>query len=95
MRATQITMRAPSAAPKTSYLEILIIRPDLLPLLAVAAPSPAVFLQPRPPAQYPVDVSNIQFILPAFPKLRSSPPAGEGWQYELKFDGWRVQLHKA
>jgi bifunctional non-homologous end joining protein LigD len=27
--------------------------------------------------------------------LRSSPPSGENWQYELKFDGYRVQLHKA
>jgi bifunctional non-homologous end joining protein LigD len=98
MSATQITMRVPSAAPKTSYLEILIIVRSSChcwPLLGVVAPSPAVFLQPRPPAQYPVDVSNIQFILPAFPKLRSSPSAGEGWQYELKFDGYRVQLHKA
>ena len=87
MRATQITMRAPSAAPKTSYLEILIILPDLLPPLGVAAPSPVDFIQPRPPARYPVDVSRIQLILPAFPKLRSCPPAGEGWQRELKFDG--------
>ena len=29
------------------------------------------------------------------PKLRASPPTGEGWLYELKFDGYRVQLHKA
>jgi hypothetical protein len=33
-------------------------------------------------------------ILPARAKLRSSPPAGEAWQYELKFDGYSVQLHK-
>jgi hypothetical protein len=82
-------MRAPSAAPKTSYLEILIILPDLLPLLD--APSPVDFIQPRPPARYPVDVSRIQFIVPAFPKLRSCPPAGEGRQHELKFDGFGSQ----
>jgi bifunctional non-homologous end joining protein LigD len=40
-------------------------------------------------------VSRVPFIPPALAKLRSSPPAGEGWQYELKFDGWRAQLHKA
>jgi bifunctional non-homologous end joining protein LigD len=32
--------------------------------------------------------------LPAQPVLRSSPPTGENWQFELKFDGYRVQLHK-
>jgi hypothetical protein len=41
-----------------------------------------------------VCVSRVPFIPPALAKLRPSPPAGEGWQYELKFDGWRAQLHK-
>jgi bifunctional non-homologous end joining protein LigD len=44
---------------------------------------------------YSVDVSRVQFVPPALPKLRSSPPTGEGWMYELKFDGYRVQLRKA
>jgi bifunctional non-homologous end joining protein LigD len=39
-------------------------------------------------------MSRVPFIPPALPKLRPSPPTGEGWLYELKFDGWRVQLHK-
>jgi hypothetical protein len=42
-----------------------------------------------------VDVSRARFISPGLASLRSSPPAGEKWQYELKFDGYRVQLHKA
>jgi hypothetical protein len=42
-----------------------------------------------------VDVSRVHFIPPALPKLRAFPPTGEGWMYELKFDGYRVQLHKA
>jgi bifunctional non-homologous end joining protein LigD len=29
------------------------------------------------------------------PKLKPSPPIGGGWLFELKFDGYRVQLHKA
>src|SRR5262249_34114938 len=29
------------------------------------------------------------------PVLRASPPKGENWLYELKLDGFRVQLHKA
>ena len=35
-----------------------------------------------------------QFIKPAVPRLRERPPEGEGWLHEVKFDGWRVQLHK-
>jgi bifunctional non-homologous end joining protein LigD len=36
----------------------------------------------------------MQFIVPAQPKLRSSPPVGDAWLHEAKFDGWRIQLHK-
>jgi bifunctional non-homologous end joining protein LigD len=46
-------------------------------------------------ARYFMEVSRVRFIPPALPKLRASPPIGEGWLYELKFDGYRVQLHKA
>jgi bifunctional non-homologous end joining protein LigD len=42
-----------------------------------------------------VEVSRVQFIPPALPRLRPSSPISEGWQFELKFDGYRVQLHKA
>jgi bifunctional non-homologous end joining protein LigD len=42
-----------------------------------------------------VEVSRVQFIPPALAKLRSSPPTGDAWQFEVKFDGWRAQLHKA
>ena len=42
-----------------------------------------------------MDVSRVLFIAPAQPVLRPSPPSGENWQFELKFDGYRVQLHKA
>ena len=34
------------------------------------------------------------FITPARPTLRD-PPKGEAWLHEVKFDGYRVQLHKA
>jgi bifunctional non-homologous end joining protein LigD len=27
--------------------------------------------------------------------LRTAPPRGPGWSHEIKFDGWRLQLHKA
>ena len=35
------------------------------------------------------------FISPAQPTLRDRPPKGERWLHEVKFDGYRVQLHKA
>ena len=35
------------------------------------------------------------FIAPASPALRAAPPTDAGWLHEVKFDGWRVQLHKA
>ena len=40
-------------------------------------------------------MTRIPFIPPASPRLRPSPPTGENWIFEVKFDGWRVQLHKA
>jgi bifunctional non-homologous end joining protein LigD len=35
-----------------------------------------------------------RFLQPAAPTLRSAPPRGEQWLHEVKFDGWRIQLHK-
>ena len=34
------------------------------------------------------------FIPPCIPTLRSAPPNGDHWQHEIRFDGWRIQLHK-
>jgi hypothetical protein len=39
-------------------------------------------------------VQRVQFTPPALSTLRSSPPTGEQWQYEVKFDGFRIQIHK-
>jgi bifunctional non-homologous end joining protein LigD len=36
----------------------------------------------------------LRFIPPALPRIRNVPPSGPGWLPEVKFDGWRVQLHK-
>lgn len=35
-----------------------------------------------------------QFIRPCAPVLRRTPPTGPDWVYEVKWDGWRVQIHK-
>jgi bifunctional non-homologous end joining protein LigD len=36
-----------------------------------------------------------RFIPPCQPTLRTAPPRGPGWSHEVKFHGWRLQLHKA
>jgi bifunctional non-homologous end joining protein LigD len=36
---------------------------------------------------------KISFIEPALPTLKPWPPKGGDWLYEIKFDGYRVQLH--
>ena len=35
------------------------------------------------------------FIPSCEPTLRDRLPKGEGWLYEVKFDGYRLQVHKA
>jgi bifunctional non-homologous end joining protein LigD len=34
------------------------------------------------------------FIVPSAPVSKASPPRGDGWLHEVKFDGWRLQLHR-
>ena len=36
----------------------------------------------------------MKFLPTCQPKLRPVPPRGPQWQHEVKFDGYRVQLHK-
>ena len=36
---------------------------------------------------------NTTFIRPMAPTLARTPPAGPEWLHEVKFDGWRAQLH--
>jgi bifunctional non-homologous end joining protein LigD len=38
---------------------------------------------------------RIAFITPAAPVLKREPPEGPQWIHEVKFDGWRMQFHKA
>jgi bifunctional non-homologous end joining protein LigD len=39
-------------------------------------------------------VPRSPFIQPCIPSLRDRLPKGEGWLYEVKFDGYRMQVHK-
>src|SRR5205085_4248434 len=34
------------------------------------------------------------FIEPCLPTLAKEPPAGPAWVHEVKFDGYRLQVHK-
>jgi bifunctional non-homologous end joining protein LigD len=38
---------------------------------------------------------SFQFIPPCSPVMAKNVPAGDGWVHEVKFDGYRVQAHKA
>ena len=38
---------------------------------------------------------RIAFLPVASPKLRTAPPSGPDWLHEIKFDGFRIQLHKS
>jgi bifunctional non-homologous end joining protein LigD len=35
------------------------------------------------------------FVAPCEPVLRNRPPKGDAWLHEVKFDGYRIQVHKA
>lgn len=35
------------------------------------------------------------FIPPMLPTLVNEPPEGDNWQHEIKFDGYRTQIHVA
>jgi bifunctional non-homologous end joining protein LigD len=39
-------------------------------------------------------VSEFRFIIPCSPVPAESVPAGDDWVHEVKFDGYRVQVHK-
>ena len=36
----------------------------------------------------------MRFITPCSPIIRETPPIGPEWLHEVKFDGWRVQIHR-
>src|SRR5262249_5265034 len=36
----------------------------------------------------------LRFIQPCSPVLANTVPAGDDWRHEIKFDGFRVQIHK-
>jgi ATP-dependent DNA ligase len=38
-------------------------------------------------------VRPLAFINPCLPILKRTAPSGPNWIHEIKFDGWRVQLH--
>jgi bifunctional non-homologous end joining protein LigD len=38
---------------------------------------------------------SVRFIPPAIPILKPVSPAGPDWLHEVKFDGWRLQIHKS
>ena len=49
----------------------------------------------RRPALHALRAKAYRLITPAAPVLKQEPPVGPQWIHEVKFDGWRMQLHKA
>jgi len=43
---------------------------------------------------HPEAVPEFCFIVPCSPIPAKAVPAGDGWVHEVKFDGYRVQVHK-
>ena len=43
---------------------------------------------------YPEAVSEFRLIKPCGPIRAKAVPASDGWLHEVKFDGYRVQVHK-
>ena len=43
---------------------------------------------------HPEAVPEFCFIVPCSPISAKAVPAGDGWVHEVKFDGYRVQIHK-
>ena len=37
----------------------------------------------------------LHFIVPASSRRRDRPPVGDRWIHEVKFDGYRIQVHKS
>jgi bifunctional non-homologous end joining protein LigD len=73
---------------------------DLIAVYRILQFSPAASSCPlsgrsHSPAQSSVVPTFSRFIPPCQPTLRTAPPRGPGWSHEVKFDGWRLQLHKA
>lgn len=70
----------PRAIPSAPF------QPSVLPELGASLCSGNCHLRPMP--------LRTSFIRPSLPVLTSSPPVGPGWLHEIKFDGYRAQLHK-
>lgn len=71
--------RKPPAIPRSSEL----------PTDAVAGRA----IVPKPTDARQPDLLAPGFIQPCKPTLRDKLPVGPRWQYELKFDGYRIQAH--
>ena len=45
-------------------------------------------------AATPHHFTLVRFVPPCSPVLAKEPPTGPDWLHEVKFDGWRLQVHK-
>jgi bifunctional non-homologous end joining protein LigD len=61
--------------------------------MAGVSPAPAKKRSVRRDSESSQDSTLLKFIPTMQPKLVDQPPAGEGWLHEIKYDGYRIQIH--
>lgn len=61
--------------------------------MAGVSPAPAKRRSVRRDSESTLDSTPLRFIETMQPKLVDLPPAGDGWLHEIKYDGYRIQLH--
>jgi bifunctional non-homologous end joining protein LigD len=61
--------------------------------MAGVSPAPAKRRTVRRDSESTLDSTPLKFIPTMQPKLHELPPSGDGWLHEIKYDGYRIQLH--
>jgi bifunctional non-homologous end joining protein LigD len=68
--------------------------PPPFPCCHTRAVFPAAHRKLNPLARTIASLQCLRPRTPCAPTLRASPPTGDAWLHEIKFDGWPIQLHK-
>ena len=71
--------------PRETWTESVTTGHNFDEIEAAAAQSKAGMLREKEEHEFP------DFVKPQLATLRDTPPSGEGWLHELKFDGYRIQ----
>jgi bifunctional non-homologous end joining protein LigD len=61
--------------------------------MAAVGPATRTKRSPRRDSESTQDSAPLKFIPTMQPKLIEAPPSGTGWLHEIKYDGYRIQIH--